>query len=92
MSRRVFARDSRRTVDLSAQLVAEMLNDAGRGGIFGGRRWASSIRARRGGPGMLQMRTPYARAGFWSSMAHTGPRRAPFTNPAAPLGQKQRVE
>ena len=45
MSRRVFARDSHRTVDLSAQLGAEMLKRRGQGRIFGGRRWASSIRA-----------------------------------------------
>src|SRR5436190_22602196 len=31
MSRRVFARDSHRTVDLSAQLVAEMLKRRGQG-------------------------------------------------------------
>jgi hypothetical protein len=35
---------------------------------------------------MLQMRTPYATAGCWSSMAHTGPRRE---LPRHRLGQKQ---
>src|SRR5215471_9155159 len=38
---------------------------------------------------MLQMRTPYATAGCWSSMAHTGPRRAPhLPAPEVPVGAK----
>src|SRR5215831_10674466 len=90
MSRRVFARDSHRTVDLSAQLAAEMLKRRGQGRNI----WRPTLGfVDQGGdeavPGCFQMRTPYATAGCWSSMAHTGPRRAPHSPaPAAPVGAK----
>src|SRR6516165_6593861 len=88
MSRRLFARDSHLPVDLSSQFAAENAETTRAGAEYlGADAEPRRSRRRRGGPGMLQMRTPYATAGYWSSMAHTEPRRVHHSSaPAAPVG------